>query len=75
MGSIGLPEIMLILGIWVACMILIVLIPYWKIFGKAGFSPALSLLMVIPLVNIAMLYYLAFSDWPSHRRSPQQTPV
>jgi len=75
MGSIGVPEIMLILGIWVACMILILLIPYWKIFGKAGFSPALSLLMVIPLVNIATLYYLAFSDWPSLRRSQQQTPV
>jgi len=37
--------------------------PYWRIFSKAGFSGWLSLLILIPLVNIAVLYYVAFSDW------------
>lgn len=41
----------------------IALIPYWFIFKKAGFAPALSILMVIPMVNIIMLYVLAFSQW------------
>ena len=39
------------------------LIPYWKIFSKAGFSGWLSLLMVIPLVNLVVLYYVAFANW------------
>jgi hypothetical protein len=65
MGNIGLPEVLLILVIVVAGFAVILLVPYWRIFGKAGFSPALSLLMVIPVVNICMLYFLAFSDWPS----------
>jgi|HubBroStandDraft_2_1064218.scaffolds.fasta_scaffold387983_2 hypothetical protein len=42
----------------------VVLIPYWQIFKKAGFSPWLSLLIVIPFVNLCALYYLAFARWP-----------
>jgi hypothetical protein len=44
--------------------IVILLLPYWRIFKKAGYSPALSLLMLLPIVNIIMLYFLAFSEWP-----------
>jgi hypothetical protein len=43
---------------------LVVLIPYWQIFKKAGFSPWLSLLIVIPFANLCALYYLAFARWP-----------
>jgi hypothetical protein len=38
-------------------------IPYWFIFKKAGFSPWLSVLMFVPLANIIILYVLAFSEW------------
>jgi hypothetical protein len=41
----------------------VVIIPYWMIFKKAGFAPALSLLIVIPLVNLIVIYVIAFSDW------------
>ena len=50
---------------------LICVIPFWKIFRKAGFPPALSLLMPIPGVNLVLLYILAFADWPSLRRPPR----
>lgn len=40
---------------------------YWKIWTKAGFSGAWSLLMFIPIVNIAAFFYLAFAEWPVHR--------
>ena len=38
-------------------------IPYWLIFRKAGFAPAISLLMVIPGVKLIVLYVIALSDW------------
>ena len=41
----------------------ILIIPYWKIFSKAGFSGTLALLMVVPLINLIVLYYVAFSRW------------
>lgn len=44
-------------------MVVIVMIPFWFIWKKAGFSPWLSLLLLIPLLNIVMLYVLAFTEW------------
>jgi ABC-type transport system involved in cytochrome c biogenesis permease subunit len=44
-------------------MLVLVLIPYWFIWKKAGFSPWLSLLMFVPLINLVMLYVLAFTEW------------
>jgi hypothetical protein len=43
----------------------IIILPFWLIFSKAGYSKWLSLLMVVPLVNVILLYFLAFSRWPS----------
>ena len=45
--------------------IVIVVVPFWKITTKAGYSGWLSLLMIVPLVNLAFLYFLAFAKWPS----------
>jgi len=50
----------------------LVIIPFWFIFRKAGYSEWLSLLMVVPLVNVGMLYFLAFSNWPSRRQDAGQ---
>ena len=42
----------------------IVIIPCWFICKKAGFSPWLSLLCLIPGVGqLVLLYILAFADW------------
>ena len=58
---------------------LIVVIPFWKIFTKAGFNSALSILMIIPIVNLVMIYFLAFAEWPAHKGHtggmPQQPPT
>ena len=64
MSNIGLPEILLIFCVVVIFAVVFLLVPYWRIFGKAGFPPALSLLMIVPLVNLVMIYYLAFAEWP-----------
>ncbi len=42
----------------------IIVLPFWKIYEKAGFSKWLSLLMIVPLVNLALLYFVAFARWP-----------
>jgi len=49
---------------------LIVIVPYWMIFKKAGFPAFLGILMVVPGVNIALLYVLAFSQWKVAPSSP-----
>ena len=56
---------------WVL-IILIVILPFWKICSKAGFSPWASLLMLVPFVNLIFLYYLAFAKWPIATRMKQE---
>jgi uncharacterized membrane protein len=46
---------------------IIVIIPFWRILERLGYSPWLSLLMAIPLVNLIFIYIVAFSDWPSQK--------
>jgi hypothetical protein len=45
-------------------------VPFWRICKRVGYSPWLSLLTVIPLVNLIFIYYLAFSQWPAEKISP-----
>ena len=50
----------------------LIIIPYWFIWKKAGFSPWFSLLMFVPLLNFIMLYVLAFSQWKVVPVAPSQ---
>ena len=53
-----------IIPIFILFGIAIVLIPSWFICKKAGFSPWLSLLCIVPtLGTLVLLYILAFADW------------
>jgi len=62
-GGVGLLVFLVIaLGFLILSIII-----WWKIFSKAGYSGALSLLMLIPLVNFVMLPVLAFGTWPIHQ--------
>jgi hypothetical protein len=51
--------------ITIACIVALIIWPWFKIFAKAGFSGWMALLMLIPLVNLIMLFYLAFAEWPA----------
>jgi ATP-dependent Zn protease len=49
----------------ITLMLLLFLPPFRVIFKKAGFQPVLSILMLVPLVNLLVLYIVAFSEWKS----------
>ena len=53
---------------WIVVAIIAV-VPFWRICTRVGYSPWMSLLILIPLVNIVFFYYLAFSEWPSQKTS------
>jgi len=55
--------IRIIAGLLFLFLLPVLIVPYWKIFSKAGFPGLLALLMVVPLVNLIVLYYVAFSKW------------
>lgn len=41
----------------------VIIIPFWGIFPRAGMHGAMSILMVIPLINLMLLWVLAFKRW------------
>ncbi len=50
----------------------IVIIPFWFICKKAGFSPWLSLLCLVPSLGLLILIYvLAFAEWKTPMIAPQ----
>jgi hypothetical protein len=51
--------------------IVLTILVYCKIFAKAGFPWALGLLQLLPVVNLVMLIYLAFAEWPVQRELRQ----
>ena len=56
------PVHMLLLGA-------LLIIPFWQLFSKAGYSGWWSFLMIVPVVNVIALYVLAFSNWPALAKS------
>ncbi|WP_025769419.1 hypothetical protein [Thioalkalivibrio sp. HK1] len=47
--------------------------PFWRIWKRTGHSGWPSLLIMIPLVNIAMIYVLAFKAWPIEKEADEST--
>lgn len=62
MGSFSIWHWIVVL-FWVA----IFIVPAWRIVKRAGFPGALSLLGLVPVVNIILLWVFAFVKWPNQR--------
>lgn len=67
MNYIGWQEVLfLVIGA------IVIVIPLWMVFSKAGYPGVYSLGMMVPLLNIALLYFLGFSEWPVLRELKAQ---
>jgi hypothetical protein len=44
--------------------------PLWRIIGKTGYPPFLSLLAILPAVGLILLWWLAFARRPIKRDAP-----
>ena len=61
------------LGHWLtfAAIVALVLYPVGRILDRLGFSPLLSAVALIPVVNLIGLWLLAVSEWPRDDKSTQ----
>lgn len=52
---------------------LVLIIPTWRICTRAGFSGALSLFHLVPVIgSFIVMGMLAFSTWPAGEASPRR---
>jgi hypothetical protein len=61
--GLGMRELIVIL--LTAVITLGLLWPYGRIFYRVGYSPWLSLLMLVPLVNVVTIWLFAYAQWPA----------
>ena len=50
---------------WLIVAAVFLLIPAWRIVKRSGMNPALSLLLLLPIVNIIALWLFAYAEWPA----------
>lgn len=53
--------------LWMLVIAIVVVIPVWRICQRAGYPGWLGVLMLIPMVNLALLYFIAFANWPADK--------
>jgi hypothetical protein len=56
-------AVMAVYAVIILVAVVAVIIPTWFICKKAGFSPWLSLLVIVPFGGLVLLYVLAFGEW------------
>ena len=67
LGSIALAVFLVGYVLWT----LVLIIPTWRICTRAGFSGALSLFHLVPLIgSLIVMAILAFSEWPNGEAKP-----
>lgn len=54
--------------LWLLMIAIIVIIPAWRISQRLGYSGWMGLLILFPMVNLALLYFIAFTDWPVNKK-------
>ena len=69
----GLGTLALLLILFVHVLLaLVLIIPTWRICTRAGFSGALSLFHLVPVVgSFLVMAILAFSEWPNGEARPR----
>jgi len=58
------------MSLWVAALAIFI-IPCWLIFRRAGWSPWLALLLIVPGAAIILLWVFALARWPNLDRPAQ----
>jgi hypothetical protein len=62
MGTLSVNHWLLLLAY-----IVLMVVPFWHIFPRAGWPRTLSLLMPVAPINFILLWVLAFKRWPGDR--------
>jgi hypothetical protein len=60
----GGPTTTIVLVAIFAVTLIVMAIAFYKLYQKAGFSGAIGLLAVVPVINLGVALYLAFAEWP-----------
>ncbi len=60
----------------VMCLIVgsVAVVAFWRICAKAGFPGCYGVAVVIPMLNLLLVLFLAFAEWPLERKLSGSRP-
>ncbi len=58
----------------VCSMAVLGVVPFWMICSKAGFPGWISLLILVPMLNVVLLFFIAFAEWPALKAQSNREP-
>ncbi|SEK68407.1 hypothetical protein [Nitrosovibrio tenuis] len=50
---------------WLIAATIFFVVPFWRIFKRAGFKPIFALLALVPGGILVLLWVIAFAKWPA----------
>lgn len=53
--------------LWMLVIAIIVVIPACRICQRTGYPGWMGVLILFPVINLILLYFLAFADWPADK--------
>lgn len=53
--------------LWMLVVAAVIVTPVWRICRRAGYPGWLGILILIPLANLILLYFIAFAEWPADK--------
>ena len=62
-GNIGNVELL-----FITVILFIFVVPFWRIFSKAGYPGWLGIGILFPFINFLLVLFLAFAKWPVEKR-------
>lgn len=68
MGELFQPMHLILIVFVMSFFSIIPVVCFWLILKKAGFSPILALLMLVPGIQWVVLIWFAVTDWPALKK-------
>jgi hypothetical protein len=68
MGSVSIWHWLIVILLFVVLVVPSAVIPMRKILTRAGFSGWLVIPFLIPLVNVAAMWWFAYAPWPIEQK-------
>ena len=55
--------------LWMLVIAIVLVIPAWRLCQRIGYPGWMGILAMVPLLNLGLLYFIAFSNWPVNKNS------
>ncbi|MGM0480544.1 MAG: hypothetical protein ACQEQZ_01290 [Pseudomonadota bacterium] len=54
--------------LWMLVVGILLVVPTWRICQRIGYPGPIGLLILVPIANIVLLYFIAFSKWQTSQK-------